>query len=112
MNIEKHHETLLAQLELLDEKRMRAADHALVYRKRLSRFYEKKVFECKFQKGEMVLKRKLIRTTGPRGKLQENWEGPYVIKEVYSDNAYCLVNVEGEKLAHPYNAVYLKKFYP
>src|SRR5262249_26981883 len=110
LDIETHREALLAQLELLDERSMMPADHAQVYRKRLARFYQKRVVGRKFQKGEMVLKRKLIRAHGPRGKLQENWEGPFVIKEVYSGNTYCLVNAEGEELTHPWNAVYLKKY--
>jgi len=87
---------------------MMAADHAQVYHKRIARFYQKKVLEWKFQKGELGLKRKLIRATGPRSKLQENWEGPFVVKEVYSGNAYLLVNADGEELTHPWNAVYLK----
>ena len=36
-------ELLLAQLELLDERRLRAAEHMQVYQKRLSKFYQKKV---------------------------------------------------------------------
>jgi len=91
---------------------MMATDHAQLYRKRIARFYQKKVLERKFQKGELGLKRKLTRTTSPRSKLQENWEGPFVIKEVYSGNAYCLVNAEGEELTDPWNTVYLKKIYP
>ena len=60
----------------------------------------------------MVLKCKVIKAPGPRSKLQENWEGPFVVKEVYSGNAYRLVDAEGVELTHPWNAVYLKKFYP
>jgi len=112
LDVERHQEALLAQLELLDEKRMMEADHAQVYRKKIAPFYQKKVLEWKFQKGELVLKRKLIRATGPRSKLQENWEGSFVVKEVYLCNAYLLVNADGEELTHPWNVVYLKKFYP
>jgi len=112
LDVEVHQDAILAQMELLDEKRMMAADHAQVYRKRLARFYQKRVLERKFQKGELVVKRKLIRATGPKSKLQENWEGPFVVKQAFSGNAYLLVNVDGEELSHPWNAVYLKKFYP
>src|SRR5262249_35838875 len=112
LDMETHRDAILAQLELLDEKWMLAANHAQVYRRRLARFYQKKVLEWKFQKGELVLKRKLARATGPRSKLQENWEGPFVVKEAFSGNAYVLVNADGEELSHPWNAVHLKKFYP
>ena len=43
----EHQESLLAQLELLDERRLRAAEHVQVYQKRLSKFYQKKVIERK-----------------------------------------------------------------
>src|SRR5262249_30578439 len=112
LDVETHQDAILAQLELLDEKRMMAADHTQVYRKRLTQFYQKKVLERKFQKGELVLKRKLIRATGTRSKLQENWEGPFVVKRAFSGSTYLLVNADGEELSHPWNAVYLKKFYP
>jgi len=101
LDTERRQDALLAQLELLDEKRMMAADHAQVYRRRITRFYQKKVLEHKFQKGELVIKRKLIRATGPRAKLQENWEGPFIVKQAYSGNAYLLVNADGEELSHP-----------
>ncbi|MQL99922.1 hypothetical protein Taro_032652, partial [Colocasia esculenta] len=103
---------LLVQLELLDERRLAAADHVLAYQNRLSRSFQKKVIEHKFQEGDMVLKRIFIKPGGPRYKLSANWEGPYVIKEVYPRNAYRLVNVEGEELSHPWNGLYLKRFYP
>ncbi|MQL90989.1 hypothetical protein Taro_023586, partial [Colocasia esculenta] len=33
-------------------------------------------------------------------------------KEVYPRNEYRLVNAEGEELSHPWNGLYLKRFYP
>ena len=42
MSEREHWESLLAQLELLDEKRLKAAEHTQVYQKRLSKFYKKK----------------------------------------------------------------------
>ena len=88
------------------------ADHAQVYRKRIAWFYTKRVLERRFEVGELVLKRKMIRSSGPRSKLQENWEGPFVIKGAYSGNAYRLVDAHGIELSHPWNAVFLRKFYP
>src|SRR5262249_5104131 len=66
LDLETCQESLLAQLELIDERRMMAPNHALAYRKRLTRFYQKKVLGRSFRKGEMVIKRKFIRTFGPR----------------------------------------------
>ena len=65
MSEREHQESLLAQLELLDEKRLKAAEHTQVYQKRLSKFYQKKVIERKFKIGDMVVKRKMIKPGGP-----------------------------------------------
>ena len=112
LDSDQRREALLAQLELSDERRMMAASHAQIYRKRIARFYQKKVLERKFQIGELVLKRIMVKASGPRSKLQENWEGPFVIKETYPRNAYILVDSEGCELPYSWNGVYLKKFYP
>ena len=90
---------------------MKAAEHAQVYRKRIARAYDKHVKERKFKVGDFVLKRIApSQLPHPRGKLRPNWEGPYVIKEVYPGNAYRLVNAEGEDLSDPWNAMYLKRY--
>ncbi|MQL72584.1 hypothetical protein Taro_004944 [Colocasia esculenta] len=88
-----------------------AADHVLSYQNRLSRSFQKKGIEHKFQEGGMVLKQVFIKPGGPRSKLQANWEGPYVVKEVYPGNAYRLIIADGEELSHPWNRLYLKRFY-
>ena len=55
----EHRAELLSQLELLNEKWLRAAKHAQVYQKWLLKFYQKKVIEQKFKIGDMVVKRKM-----------------------------------------------------
>ena len=65
MSEREHRKSLLAQLELLDEKRLKAVEHTQVYQKRLSKFYQKKVIERKFKIGDMVVKRKMIKPGGP-----------------------------------------------
>ena len=112
LNSDQRQEALLAQLELSDERRMMAANHAQIYRKRIARFYQKRVLERKFQIGELVLKRIMVKASGPRSKLQENWEGPFVIKEAYPGNAYTLIDSEGYELPYLWNGIFLKKFYP
>ena len=60
----------MVQLELLDERRLRAAEHVQVYQNRLSKFYQKKVIERKFEIGEMVVKQKMVNSGGPTSKFQ------------------------------------------
>ena len=83
-----------------------------VYQNRLSKFYQNKIIERKFKIGDLVVKQKMIKPGGPASKFQPNWEGPFVVKEAYPGNAYKLVNADGDELGHPWNGLYLKRFYP
>src|SRR5262249_302361 len=98
LSLDERRDSLLAQLELLDERRLKAGNHAKMYQNRISRLYEKKVIKRKFKVGEMVAKRRMAKSAGPRSKLQQNWDGPFVIKEIYPGNAYVLVDAEGNEL--------------
>ena len=64
----EHQEALLAQLELLDKRRLRAAEHVQVYQNWLSKFYLKKVIERKFKIGDMIVKQKMVKLGGPASK--------------------------------------------
>ena len=68
MSESEHRKVLLAQLELLDERRLRATEHVQVYQSRLSKFYQKKVIERKFEIGDMVVKQKMVKSGGPASK--------------------------------------------
>ncbi|RVW58211.1 Transposon Tf2-12 polyprotein [Vitis vinifera] len=63
------------QLSLLDEKRLRAADHVQAYQRKMTRAFRKRVKPRKFQRGDLVLKvlRGLI--SDPRGKFRPSWSG-------------------------------------
>ena len=66
-------------LSLLDERRLRAADHVQAYKRKMTRAFRKRVKPRKFQKGDLVLKvlRGLI--NDPKGKFRPTWSGSYVI---------------------------------
>ena len=49
-------ESRLAQLTLLDEKRMKAMYHSQLYKKRIARAYNKKIKPGKIKEGDLVLK--------------------------------------------------------
>lgn len=85
-------ESLLAQLELLDEKRLHAADHARAYQLRLSRAYQKKGGRRSgVVVGDFVFRKIMpAKSLDPKGKFRPNWEGPYAISAVYPGNAYLL----------------------
>ncbi|RVW60153.1 hypothetical protein CK203_092315 [Vitis vinifera] len=79
------------QLNLLDERRLRAADHVRAYQRKMARAFKKRVKPRPLQIGDLVLKviRGLIRD--PRGKFRPNWSGPYFIRE-FDPRGRCMVD--------------------
>ncbi|RVW36256.1 Retrovirus-related Pol polyprotein from transposon 17.6 [Vitis vinifera] len=99
------------QLSLLDEKRLRAADHVQAYQRKMTRAFRKRVKPRKFQRGDLVLKvlRGLI--SDPRGKFRPSWSGPYVIRDLTREGAAWLTDLDGNQFTEPVNVDQLKKFY-
>ena len=67
------------QLNLLDERKLRVADHVQAYQRKMARAFRKRVKPRPLQKLDLVLRilRGLVRD--PRGKFRPSWSGPYVI---------------------------------
>ncbi|KAH6836354.1 hypothetical protein C2S53_011214 [Perilla frutescens var. hirtella] len=84
----------LEELEALDEKRLEAQQRLECYRARLSRAFNKKVRPRFFQIGDLVLaiRRPIITTHRVGSKFIPRWDGPYVVKEVYTNGAYHLIS--------------------
>ncbi|XP_024196030.1 uncharacterized protein LOC112199214 [Rosa chinensis] len=102
----------LQELEALDEKRLDAQQHLECYQARMSRAFNKGVRPRSFQVGDLVLavRRPIIMThkTGP--KFQSKWDGPYVVREVYTNGAYKIVAEDGLRIG-PINGKFLKRYY-
>ncbi|RVW40339.1 hypothetical protein CK203_114841 [Vitis vinifera] len=75
------------QLNLLDERRLRAADHVQAYQRKMARAFRK------------------------RGKFRPNWSGPYVIRELTPEGAAWLTDLDGNQFLEPTNVDQLKKYY-
>ena len=99
------------QLSLLDEKRLRAADHVQAYQRKMTHAFNKRAKPRKFQKGDLVLKvlRGLI--NDPRGKFRPSWSEPYVIRDLTQEGATWLTDLDGNQFAEPVNVDELKRFY-
>ena len=104
-------ESLLAQLTLLDEKRIRAMYHSQLYQKRIARAYNKKIKPGEIKEGDLVLKLTKPIMTDPRGKFKPNWEGPYLAKKLFSKGAAILSDLEGNEFREPINMDKLKKYF-
>ncbi|KAJ9704055.1 hypothetical protein PVL29_005372 [Vitis rotundifolia] len=99
------------QLNLLDERRLRAADHVRAYQRKMARAFKKRVKPRLLQIGDLVLKviRGLIRD--PRGKFRPNWSGPYFIRELTPEGAAWLMDLDGNRFSEPTNVDQLKRYY-
>ncbi|KAF0915351.1 hypothetical protein E2562_035842 [Oryza meyeriana var. granulata] len=69
-------------------------------------WFDTKTAPCAFMPGDMVLQCAL----NP-GKLQNKWEGPFVVSRASVRGAYHLTNLEDTPLPHPWNAEALKNYY-
>jgi len=54
----------------------------------------------------------MVMTHKTKGKFWPKWEGPYVVETIYSNEAYRLINPNGDTLMMPINGKFLKKYYP
>ncbi|WKA12626.1 hypothetical protein VitviT2T_029993 [Vitis vinifera] len=99
------------QLNLLDERRLRAADHVRAYQRKMPRAFKKRVKPRPLKIGDLVLRviRGLIRD--PRGKFRPSWSGPYFIKELTSERSAWLMDLDGNQFLEPTNVDQLKRYY-
>ncbi|KAA3466637.1 RNA-directed DNA polymerase (Reverse transcriptase), Ribonuclease H [Gossypium australe] len=98
------------QLNLIEEKRLRAIRHGQMYQKRMMRAHDKKVHPREFHKGDLVLKKILPIQKDYRGKWIPNWEGPYVVKKAFSRGALILIEMD-ESLPNLVNSDSVKKHF-
>ncbi|XP_057803303.1 uncharacterized protein LOC131018607 [Salvia miltiorrhiza] len=101
------------ELEALDEKRLEAQQKLECYQARLSKSFNKTVRVRFFQVGDLVLavRRPIIVTHRVGNKFVSRWDGPYVVKEVYTNRAYMLLSDDNVRVG-PINGKFLKRYYP
>ena len=97
-------QTRLDQLNLIDEKRLTIVCHGQMYQKRMIKAFNKKVRCQEYQVGDLVIKRIILPQGDPRGKWTPTYEGPFVIKNIFSGGARNLTTMDGDDLPHPVNA--------
>ncbi|KAK9029881.1 hypothetical protein V6N11_031323 [Hibiscus sabdariffa] len=99
------------QLNLIEEKRLKAISHAQMYQKRMIRAHQKKVRPREFREGDLVLKMILPIEKDSRGKWMPNWKEPYVVTKAFSGGALILAEIDGEELQNPVNSDSVKKYH-
>lgn len=67
----------------------------------------------KLAPGDLVLRNaRLTMTEQNKGKLSKNWEGPYIIKEVWKPGTFKLIKEDGSEIPRTWLANNLKKYFP
>jgi len=61
--------------------------------------------------GDLVVKKIISVQKDHHGKWMPNYEGPYVVKKVFSRGTLILTRMDGEELPLPVNSDVVKKFY-
>nr|QBG82596.1 putative uncharacterized protein [Papaver somniferum] len=104
---------MLERLDDLEGRREAALQKMENYQRRLAREYNKKVKLRNFVEGQYVLR------TIPQyqrekkwGNVAPTWGGPFIIHDIAGNGSYHLRNMKGEVLRHPWNAKWLKPYYP
>jgi len=99
------------QLNLIDEKRLVTVCHGQLYQNRMKKAFDKKVRPREFREGDLVVKKIIYVQKDHRGKWMSNYEGPYVVKKVFSRGALILTRMDGKELSLPVNSDAVKRSY-
>ena len=104
-------QTRFDQLNLIDEKQITTVFHSQAYQKRMIKAFNKKVKRQVYQVGDLVIKRIILPQSDPRGKWTPTYEGPFMIKNIFSSGEMILTTMDGDDLSHPANADIVKRYY-
>jgi hypothetical protein len=85
------------QISELEEMRLKAYENASIYKERMKRWYDKRLKKKEFKEGDKVLLYNSRFRTFGKGKLQGEWDGPYVVHSVLSNGAITIMDVKGDQ---------------
>ena len=102
---------LARHLDWADETREATFIRMATYQQKVVAYYNRKVRPRVFKEGSLVLRKVFENTAEKRaGKLQANWEGPYVVFKVNKNGSYHLQTLNGTPLLRPWNVANLKQY--
>ncbi|GJS82239.1 reverse transcriptase domain-containing protein [Tanacetum coccineum] len=104
-------EELRLNLDLLEERRERAAIREAKAKLKMTKYYNARVRGVTFRPGDFVYRSNDASHAVDGGKLGPKWEGPYEITEALRDGAYKLRSMDGTALPRTWNIANLKKCY-
>ncbi|GKC75762.1 reverse transcriptase domain-containing protein [Tanacetum coccineum] len=98
-------------LDLLEERRERAAIREAKAKSKMMRYYNARVCDFTFKPGDYVYRSNKASHAMDGGKLGPKWEGPYEVTEVLGGVANKLRSMDGAVLPRTWNIANLKKCY-
>ena len=96
-----------ATKDAIEEARMEVVQNLKKYQEEIKRWRNKTIIGPSLREGDLVLRLK----QGHVNKLQEKWEGPYVLSKVYDNRACSLRALDGENVPLTWNEKDLRKYY-
>ncbi|VFQ68756.1 unnamed protein product [Cuscuta campestris] len=108
---QQNEEDHLAELNLVEERRMAAEVKMSTYQQVVKKYHDNKVGPRYFQVGDEVLRRREASRPGDGGKLAKNWEGPYRVRVIIRPGTYRLETLDGIPVERTWNSHHLRKFY-
>ena len=105
---------MMAEMDDLDEAQVAVLNSIILQKQKVIKNYNRRVRPKTFAIGDLVWKVILpLGTKDPYlGKWSPNWEGPYMVSQLFDGNAYKLMNVNGEEHIRSINGKYLKHYKP
>nr|GEY70909.1 reverse transcriptase domain-containing protein [Tanacetum cinerariifolium]GEZ12227.1 reverse transcriptase domain-containing protein [Tanacetum cinerariifolium] len=104
-------EELRLNLDLLKERRERAAIREAKAKLKMKKYYNARVRGITFRPGDFVYRSNDASHAVAGGKLGQKWEGPYEVTEALGDGAYKLRSTDGTILPRTWNIANLKRCY-
>ncbi|GKD12549.1 hypothetical protein Tco_1196956, partial [Tanacetum coccineum] len=95
-------------LDILEEKREMTSIKEAYYKQKLEGYYNKNVKPSTFKPGTYMLRLNSASKAEYQGKMGPTWEGPYVIRKAYEDEAYKLETLSGEAVDRTWNKTNLR----
>nr|KYP49487.1 hypothetical protein KK1_028768 [Cajanus cajan] len=101
------------KLVSLEEERLIALQNLVQQKERIEKKYNKRVKARSFRVGDLVLKviLPMDQKSQHLGKWSYNWEGPFIIEQVYSKNTYMIKEINSSNASKVINEKYLKCFH-
>ncbi|XP_071926220.1 uncharacterized protein [Coffea arabica] len=88
-------EEMRFDLDMLEYRREETAIRMAKYKGQIARYYNAMVRHLSFKSGDLVLRKNSVSRVVGTGKLDPNWEGPYVVKEANRAGYYWAMTRTG-----------------